>query len=94
MCLLAEQTRLFGVAPILTEWKCMFEDNPFRPNGWSVQRANASIWTVAPVSIEQMCLFRMIMHIQIEQVYLFQKASSEFLYKGQNFIPKRITQKK
>ena len=47
--------------------------------------------TVAPVPTEQMCLFGMVVPILIKWMCLLRKASSKFLYKGQNSTPKRKT---
>jgi len=43
---------------------------------------------VALIPTEQIYLLGMVAFILIKRIYLFQKASSKFLYKGQNFTPK------
>ena len=46
------------------------------------------VGTVAPSPTEQMCLLEMVAFILIERIYLLQKDSSKFLYKGHNSTPK------
>jgi len=52
-------------------------------------RMDMSIGTVVAVPTKQMCLFGMIVPIQIERLCLRWKASFKFLYKGRNPLQKK-----
>jgi len=64
----SERTCLFRmVVPALTEWMCLFRDNPFRPNGLSIRWMDVLVRKGCTHFNRTICLFRRVAPITTEK---------------------------